>query len=180
MSPNPDPLAIAFANTRSSSGRDRIANVEQFAAWAGSWPVLAEFAPQLAEAAVDELRAQRDATQLVLHRFADGQTPSPEELDRAAGPGLQAAPFSLRLNGTHVTGDGDALTGASHLVGRALVDLLLSPALRELRRCDGSNCLRVFASGRKSRRWCDSQICGNRARVAAHLHNRSQTGPDGA
>jgi predicted RNA-binding Zn ribbon-like protein len=34
--------------------------------------------------------------------------------------------------------------------------------------CQGAGCLKVFTATRADRRWCDSAVCGNRARVKAH------------
>jgi predicted RNA-binding Zn ribbon-like protein len=46
--------------------------------------------------------------------------------------------------------------------------LLESPDLARLKRCDGCGRLFLDASRNRSRRWCDMQGCGNRAKVARH------------
>ncbi len=172
MSPDPAPLAIGFANTQSSPSRDHIATLDQFLDWAQAWPILTIFSSQLPASAVAELRAQRDATQLVLHHLADHKPPTQESFDHATRPGLQAAPFPLLPAATGATpGHGDALRCVAHLLGRAVVDLLLSPHGGELRRCDGAQCRRVFLARRESQRWCDGRICGNRARVAEYARS---------
>lgn len=56
-------------------------------------------------------------------------------------------------------------------VARDALDLLTDPASREaLRRCEGDNCPIVYldTSRGRRRRWCSSEICGNRERVARH------------
>ncbi|MFJ5773651.1 CGNR zinc finger domain-containing protein [Streptomyces sp. NPDC093094] len=61
-----------------------------------------------------------------------------------------------------------ALLGA---VARDAVELLTDPlALAALRRCAGDNCPLVYvdASRGRRRRWCSSEVCGNRERVARH------------
>ncbi|MET9252127.1 CGNR zinc finger domain-containing protein [Streptomyces sp. NPDC003717] len=61
-----------------------------------------------------------------------------------------------------------ALLGA---VARDAVDLLTDPAARAaLRQCEGDNCpiLYLDTSRGQRRRWCSSEICGNRERVARH------------
>lgn len=56
-------------------------------------------------------------------------------------------------------------------VARDAVDLLTDPVARaRLRRCEGDNCRRVYldTSRGRRRRWCSSEVCGNRERVARH------------
>ncbi|MFP1626858.1 CGNR zinc finger domain-containing protein [Streptomyces sp. 5K101] len=103
---------------------------------------------------------------------------------RAAGPALETLnalaegpPPGIRAvrdeNGTLVralsTAPGrDALLAA---VARDAVDLLTDPLARSrLRRCEGDSCARVYldTSRGRRRRWCSSEVCGNRERVARH------------
>ncbi|MFD8612873.1 ABATE domain-containing protein [Streptomyces sp. NPDC059631] len=56
-------------------------------------------------------------------------------------------------------------------VARDALDLLTDPAARAaLRRCAGDNCPLVYldTSRGRRRRWCSSEVCGNRERVARH------------
>ncbi len=56
-------------------------------------------------------------------------------------------------------------------VARDAVDLLTDPVARAaLRQCEGDNCPIVYldTSRGRRRRWCSSEICGNRERVARH------------
>lgn len=56
-------------------------------------------------------------------------------------------------------------------VARDVVELLTDPvALAGLRRCEGDNCRRLYldTSRGRRRRWCSSEVCGNRERVARH------------
>ncbi|WP_031525200.1 CGNR zinc finger domain-containing protein [Streptomyces sp. NRRL F-5123] len=62
-------------------------------------------------------------------------------------------------------------------VARDAVDLFTDPVARtQLRRCEGENCSLVYldTSRGRRRRWCSSEVCGNRERVARH---RRRTGP---
>ncbi|GAA0923893.1 CGNR zinc finger domain-containing protein [Streptomyces thermoalcalitolerans] len=57
------------------------------------------------------------------------------------------------------------------VVARDAVDLLTDPAARaRLRQCEGDNCPIVYldTSRGRRRRWCSSEVCGNRERVARH------------
>ncbi|MET8633184.1 CGNR zinc finger domain-containing protein [Streptomyces sp. NPDC004096] len=57
------------------------------------------------------------------------------------------------------------------VVARETVELLTDPAARaSLRQCEGDNCPIVYldTSRGRRRRWCSSEVCGNRERVARH------------
>ncbi|MGW1592945.1 CGNR zinc finger domain-containing protein [Streptomyces sp. NPDC002343] len=57
------------------------------------------------------------------------------------------------------------------VVARDAVDLLTDPVARaSLRRCAGDACPLVYldTSRGRRRRWCSSEVCGNRERVARH------------
>ncbi|OKK08650.1 hypothetical protein AMK26_00335 [Streptomyces sp. CB03234] len=57
------------------------------------------------------------------------------------------------------------------VVARDAVELLTDPATRaQLRQCEGERCRRVYldTSRGRRRRWCSSEMCGNRERVARH------------
>ncbi|WP_329217819.1 ABATE domain-containing protein [Streptomyces sp. NBC_01485] len=56
-------------------------------------------------------------------------------------------------------------------VARDAVELLTDPVVRAgLRQCAGDNCPIVYVdtSRGRRRRWCSSEVCGNRERVARH------------
>ncbi|MFF4759116.1 CGNR zinc finger domain-containing protein [Streptomyces sp. NPDC001292] len=56
-------------------------------------------------------------------------------------------------------------------VARDAVELLTDPVARaSLRQCEGDNCPIVYldTSRGRRRRWCSSEVCGNRERVARH------------
>ncbi|MEU4684731.1 CGNR zinc finger domain-containing protein [Streptomyces xinghaiensis] len=56
-------------------------------------------------------------------------------------------------------------------VARDAIRLLTDPVARgRLRECEGDSCSRVYldTSRGRRRRWCSSEICGNRERVARH------------
>ncbi|MFH8606689.1 CGNR zinc finger domain-containing protein [Streptomyces sp. NPDC018029] len=64
-------------------------------------------------------------------------------------------------------------------VARDTVDLLTDPAARALlRQCEGDNCLIVYldTSRGRRRRWCSSEVCGNRERVARHRRRVAAVG----
>ncbi|MET9829744.1 CGNR zinc finger domain-containing protein [Streptomyces sp. NPDC006385] len=68
-----------------------------------------------------------------------------------------------------------ALLGA---IARDAVDLLTDPVARAgLRECEGDNCPIVYldTSRGRRRRWCSSEVCGNRERVARHRRRAALT-----
>jgi predicted RNA-binding Zn ribbon-like protein len=169
------PLAVSFANTLSSSSRDRIGTLKEFRAWAQDWPALHPYAARLHADHLESVLERRNATQAVMHAVADGRKPSATALSLATDAGLAAAPIRLRpAPGGAVLGRAPAHEAIFHLLARSAVDLLLSPLAAELRLCEGVSCRKVFLSSRTNRRWCDTRVCGNRARVAAHARRRSQ------
>ncbi|MEU9183025.1 CGNR zinc finger domain-containing protein [Streptomyces sp. NPDC048484] len=92
------------------------------------------------------------------------------ELARAAPP-VQLAVWDV--GGTLVRALCSPPTCASLLaaVARDTVELLTDPAARaSIRQCEGDNCPIVYldTSRGRRRRWCSSEVCGNRERVARH------------
>lgn len=62
-------------------------------------------------------------------------------------------------------------------VVRSAADLLTSAELHRVRECAGDHCGWLFLdrSKNQNRRWCETEICGNRARVRRHyqrIHQR--------
>ncbi|MEU9440672.1 CGNR zinc finger domain-containing protein [Streptomyces sp. NPDC048304] len=61
--------------------------------------------------------------------------------------------------------------GLLALLARDAVDLLTDPVARAaVRECEGDDCPLVYldTSRGRRRRWCSSEVCGNRERVARH------------
>ncbi|KES07194.1 hypothetical protein BU52_11440 [Streptomyces toyocaensis] len=99
------------------------------------------------------------------------------ECARAAPPAPRAVPgedgaLVRRLDGPPGR---DATLAA---VARDAVELLTDPAVRaSLRQCEGDNCPIVYVdtSRGRRRRWCSSEVCGNRERVARHRRRAALT-----
>ncbi|MFF7731189.1 CGNR zinc finger domain-containing protein [Streptomyces sp. NPDC008001] len=120
-------------------------------------------------------RAVRDLLHRVVHAEVDGRAADPD-LERVnalavtAPPALRAGRGADGLLLRSLVGDPDcgALLGQ---IARDAVDLLTDPAARgQLRRCEGEACSLVYldTSRGRRRRWCSSEVCGNRERVARH------------
>ncbi|MGI5197664.1 CGNR zinc finger domain-containing protein [Streptomyces sp. CA-288835] len=93
------------------------------------------------------------------------------ELARAAAPPAPCAVWDD--GGALVRGLDGAPSCAALLaaVARDAVELLTDPVARAgIRQCEGDNCPIVYldTSRGRRRRWCSSETCGNRERVARH------------
>ncbi|WP_432042172.1 CGNR zinc finger domain-containing protein [Streptomyces cadmiisoli] len=124
--------------------------------------------------AVRELRAHVDE----LVRGASAPAPRPydralagvNELARTAPPAPRALRGEDGVLVRELAGPPEcaALLGA---IARDVVELLTDPVARAgLRQCAGDNCPIVYldTSRGRRRRWCSSEVCGNRERVARH------------
>ncbi|GGX65678.1 CGNR zinc finger domain-containing protein [Streptomyces minutiscleroticus] len=101
---------------------------------------------------------------------ADGALTRVNDLARPAPP----APRAVRAADGTLVRVLYAPPGRAELlaaVARDAVDLLTDPAARaRLRQCEGDDCPIVYldTSRGRRRRWCSSEVCGNRERVARH------------
>ncbi|UWE08230.1 CGNR zinc finger domain-containing protein [Actinacidiphila bryophytorum] len=98
------------------------------------------------------------------------------DLARVAPPAPQAVPAADGTLTRALAAPPDA-AGLLAAVARDAVDLFTDPVARsQLRRCEGENCALVYldTSRGRRRRWCSSEVCGNRERVARH---RRRTAP---
>ncbi|MCI3276378.1 ABATE domain-containing protein [Streptomyces cylindrosporus] len=92
------------------------------------------------------------------------------ELARVAPP----APRAVRGEDGALVRELVGPPGCEELLGaiaRDAVELLTDPVARAgLRQCEGDNCPIVYvdSSRGRRRRWCSSEVCGNRERVARH------------
>ena len=92
------------------------------------------------------------------------------ELARAAPPAPRAVRDEEGVLVRQLDGppECDALLA---VIARDVVELLTDPVARaSLRECEGDNCPIVYldTSRGRRRRWCSSEVCGNRERVARH------------
>jgi predicted RNA-binding Zn ribbon-like protein len=103
-------------------------------------------------------------------RAAEGVLERVNELAATPPPGLRAvrARNGVLVRAFSAEPECGALLAA---VARDVVELLTdSEARAGLRRCEGDNCRRLYldTSRGRRRRWCSSEVCGNRERVARH------------
>lgn len=92
------------------------------------------------------------------------------DLARAAPPAPLAVPGEGGALVRELAGP-PACAALLAAVARDAVELLTDPAAHAgLRQCEGDNCPIVYVdtSRGRRRRWCSSEVCGNRERVARH------------
>ncbi|MFF4400118.1 ABATE domain-containing protein [Streptomyces sp. NPDC001480] len=124
---------------------------------------------------------------------ANSGTSAPVANSRTSAPGTDSAPYDLALARLNefarpappapraVRAEGGALAreldgppccaALLAAVARDAVELLTDPvAWAAVRECEGDNCpiMYVDTSRGRRRRWCSSEVCGNRERVARH------------
>ncbi|MFF4230311.1 CGNR zinc finger domain-containing protein [Streptomyces sp. NPDC001820] len=125
--------------------------------WVGRFVELRDHVGQLVRAQIDGCGAESALERI--NALAAGAPPGIRAVRDAQGSlvrALSAAPEC-----------GELLAA----VARDAVDLLTDPVARaRLRECEGDNCRRVYldTSRGRRRRWCSSEVCGNRERVARH------------
>ncbi|MFF0448279.1 CGNR zinc finger domain-containing protein [Streptomyces sp. NPDC004609] len=111
-------------------------------------------------------------------RFAESALERVNTLAAGAPPAVRAVRDSR--NGTLVWTLATAPECGQLLaaVARDAVELLTDPLARaRLRECEGESCRRVYldTSRGRRRRWCSSEVCGNRERVARHRRRVAAT-----
>jgi len=166
----PEPVAITFANTRSSSRRDRIATLTQWRAWVDAWPGLRVAGHAVDASGLLAVRATRDDVQLLLRSATGEGQPGRGPTARLLELARSSSSLDLRWRAGRLTlavlpHAAPAALFAQHLAHAAFDLLLTGPPLAA---CQGQDCLKLFVLSRPDRRWCDGAVCGNRARVRAH------------
>jgi predicted RNA-binding Zn ribbon-like protein len=173
-----EPLALDLVNTRFSDGAsgrvDLLEDRAGFDAWCAA---LGSRLPLPAGRAGDvDLRALRDVRAHIEHAIASarlGEEPSPAALTalttaQAAAPGVRVLGWGAGAVTATPTRSGDVTLDLVAELVDATADLLTDPAIRSVRRCEGSGCRLLFLPAHPRRRWCSPTTCGNRARVARY------------
>ena len=141
--------------------------------------------PRLTQQTVHDVRTLREHSHTLLASLADDGEPHRVVV---TPPGLRALLLDA-LAHSELTGPPMRwqLTPDQHpdipqLLALQVLDLLQSPQLPLLRRCDGPGCGWLFLDRTRShtRRWCSSSDCGNRERARRHYtrHRDQPAHPD--
>jgi predicted RNA-binding Zn ribbon-like protein len=132
--------------------------------------VQAEVHPEAAARVAADARALREA---IFRLFAGHDHDAPLAILNAALAESQRW-LRVAVQGDryvwHWAGDRDALDRPLWMIARAAALLLLGEEARRVRRCAADDCGWLFLDTSKngSRRWCDMEDCGNRAKARRH------------
>ena len=179
-------LCLSFANTRYWRGSEPLATEQLTTAkalsdWLAANVVMPRngrkgaSAPADLNGLFDEALRLREAIYRIFLAIGEGQPPPPRDLD-IFNSALADTPRRLGISargGAYawiVTQPAASLGGALAPVIWSAADLLTHAAERRIRRCANDKCRWVFVDRSKggTRRWCDMNSCGNRAK--AHRH----------
>ncbi|MFE2477163.1 ABATE domain-containing protein [Streptomyces sp. NPDC059389] len=169
-----EPLALDLLNTRPTGAGDLIAGPEGLSAWLAAQEGRLGPAGKAGPEEVAAVHAVREAAGAALAAARRGERPPAGAL-RTLNEASAGAPTHRELTWTPETG----LTAAAHRTGTparrlaaeladAVAGLLTDPRVRDVRECEGADCVLLFLPANPRRRWCVASTCGNRARVARY------------
>ena len=125
-------------------------------------------------------RALREAIYRVFSGLAVGTQPDDEDvarLDRELHHALRNLHLTRTRSGATLAWSRDArqLARPLWIAARSAADVLTSDKVRRLKTCPASNCGWVFVDTTKNgtRRWCDMQVCGSRAKTRSYYARKS-------
>ena len=180
---------LDFANTledRLGEVRDRLTTFEDLVSWGGEAGLLVEGMnaelrkeaaehPREAEGVLSAAKDLREALYAIFSSVATGEAPEGEAV-ALLNDALPEAMGAFRLAPARPGLEWEwALSGAGlHGILAPLVkdaaELLTSPEVGRIRECESETCAWLFLdqSRNRSRRWCDMNTCGNRAKARRH------------
>jgi len=141
----------------------------------------ADHHPRVAGQIFDRSLALRDAIYRVLSAVAAEREAGRPDLDIISREAQHAAQH-LRLKQSdgdfqwEWAGDDDALERLLWPIVRSATDLLTSDQLARVRECEGPGCgwIILDTTRNRSKRWCNMQSCGNRAKVKRFYQRHKQ------
>lgn len=162
-----EPLSVELVNTvvRDAALVDLLTTPAELDLW-----LAAHDLSSTAEATLGPLRSLRDGVRELFDARLSGAVPSREtvdELNDHAAKGVVVPTLSWPGDGpVSVDAGPQTVEQVIGVVARDAIAVLSDPT--GLRRCDGPGCVLMFVPANRRRRWCASQRCGNRVRVARH------------
>ncbi len=168
---------VATVARRFAEPVERLTSAEHLRDWLAGVGLDAETAPT--EDDLIRVRCLREHLDAVFRSALAGARPPADvvaEINSAAAcgvPRLSATRtgFALASPGSA----GSALEPVIALIAADAIRILVGGDRRDLRVCAADDCRMLYlAHGRRARRWCSSDRCGNRSRVAAHRARSGQ------
>ncbi|MDQ3766002.1 MAG: ABATE domain-containing protein [Actinomycetota bacterium] len=126
-------------------------------------------------------RALRGALFGVIDAVMRDELPSAadvETINAAAAVAAHKPRLVLHTDGLRCERRASSIAEILGEIARDAIDLLTGPQRALLRECVAEDCSGIYvdASRGRTRRWCSTARCGNRARVAAHRARRRSVG----
>ena len=183
-------LCLGFANTRFWRGSEpaateQLATVKDLADWLAANAAMPRQNGKRSgdlDALFDRAIALREAIYRIFLAIGEGRSPQSADLyifNGALAETPQRLGISARGGGYAwiVAAPSDTLGGTLAPVIWSAADLMTRAADRRIRRCANDKCRWVFVDRSKggTRRWCDMNSCGNRAKAHRHYARTKQT-----
>ena len=183
-------LCLGFANTRywrgsEPSATETLATTKELGDWLAAnaaMPVRNSRKGTALDALFDRAIALREAIYRIFLAIGEGRAPSAADLDifnRALSETPQRLGIAARSGGYAwiVAVPSASLGGVLAPVIWSAADLMTHAADRRIRRCANDKCQWVFVDRSKggTRRWCDMNSCGNRAKAHRHYARKKKT-----
>jgi predicted RNA-binding Zn ribbon-like protein len=152
---------VATVGRRFGEPVERLSSVERLRDWLSG--VGLEVSGRLTDEDVARVRCFREHLDELLRSALTGRRLS---IDARAAVNRAVAVSVPQLSATR---DGVSLDSAIALVAVDAIRIVASVERVDLRVCEADDCRMLYLGyGRRARRWCSSEHCGNRSRVAAH------------
>jgi predicted RNA-binding Zn ribbon-like protein len=194
-------LAFDLVNTASARRdgpfRERLLTYDDLVRWAERVELLgptrarllrsgAHARPADAAAALERMRALREAIYRVFSAIALENDPAPEDIGHIQAAAADAASRRRIVRRTegqfhYEWPDSTDLEQLAWPVAVSAADLLVFGEHARIKECATDNCNWLFidSSRNRSRRWCDMKDCGNRAKARRHYHRSRESAGNG-
>lgn len=171
---------VATLGRRFGRPVERLTSLDRLEAWLAGVGLSAGAPFDAAQ--LKQVQSLREDLDDLFRCHVEGRRPAARLIDRvnrtaggAPQPRLRATRrgFTLERPGRDATGIDDVL-------GSIAVDairILTTADRSRLRTCEAPDCRMLYLTGPRTRRWCSSEHCGNRARVARHRTRRQTREP---
>ncbi len=175
-----EPLAVDLANTVKTVGTPTQELLVDDDGNAEFWELQADRLPEGATAPsrVETLRLREAVRSVLLSRLES--SPFDPAAVKALNGYAAMAPSFPQLTVTDGAERRTAWASASGAdlslaaVAGSAMEVVTGPAADRLRTCGSDKCSMLFVATNAKRRWCSSEVCGNRERVARHARQRRE------
>jgi predicted RNA-binding Zn ribbon-like protein len=157
---------VATVGRRFGRPVERLSDVARLEAWLAGVGLEVSRPPDAAQ--LERMQALREELDALFRRVLEGTPPSAAMIERINDAASQAPSPRLRATRSGVALERPTFDAVLGSVAADAIRLLTSDDRSRLRTCEAPDCRMLYLAGPRSRRWCSSEHCGNRARVARH------------